>query len=114
MMVKSIPAAVLNSSADRFWVLPILMVPTFSAPGLAFAAAMKSPSVLNSEVALVENTKSKKPRLETGSKSFSGSNGSFLNNETLTAVPLDSNASVCPSGGDEITVRAAAMPPAPG
>jgi hypothetical protein len=30
-----------------------------------------------------------------------------LNNETLTAVPLDSSASVWPSGGDEITVRAA-------
>ena len=36
MIVKSIPAAVLNNSADRFWVLPTLMVPTFSAPGLAF------------------------------------------------------------------------------
>jgi hypothetical protein len=75
---------------------------------------MKSPSVLYCELAPVENTKSKKPRLEIGSKSFSGSNGSFLNSETLTAVPLDSSASVWPSGGDEITVRAAAMPPAPG
>ena len=42
--------------------------------------------------------------------------GQFLvpDSETLTAVPLDSSASVWPSGGEEITVRAAAMPPAPG
>jgi hypothetical protein len=63
-MVKSMPAAVLNSSADRFWVLPILMVPTLSAPGLAFAAAIKSCSVLNSELAPVARMKSKNPRLE--------------------------------------------------
>ena len=49
-MVKSMPAAVLNNSADRFCVLPTLMVPTFSAPGFAFAAAMKSASVLNSRI----------------------------------------------------------------
>jgi len=73
MMVKSMPAAVLNSSAERFCVLPILMVPTLSVPGFAFAAAMKSASVLNGDSALVANTKSKVPRLETGAKSFSGS-----------------------------------------
>ena len=72
-MVNSIPAEVLNSSADRFWVLPILMVPTFSAPGVALAAAMKSPSVLNSELAPVARTKSKNPRLAIGSKSLTGS-----------------------------------------
>jgi hypothetical protein len=36
----------LNNSADRFCVLPTLMVPTLSVPGFAFAAAMKSVSVL--------------------------------------------------------------------
>jgi hypothetical protein len=46
MIAKSIPAAVLNNSADRFCVLPTLMVPTLSVPGFAFAAAMKSVSVL--------------------------------------------------------------------
>lgn len=88
------PADVLNNSADRFCVLPILMVPTFRAPGLFWAAAIKSVSVLNSELAPVANTKSKNPRLEIGSKSRKGSKGSFLNRETLTAVPLDSSASV--------------------
>ncbi len=58
-MVKSMPAAVLNSSADRFCVLPILMVPTLSVPGFALAAAMKSASVLNGESALVAKMKSK-------------------------------------------------------
>ena len=49
---------------------------------------MKSPIVLYGEVALVVKMKSKNPRLEIGSKSFSGSNGSFSNRETLIAVPL--------------------------
>ena len=73
MITKSMPAAVLKSSADKFWVLPTLMVPTLSEPGFAFAAAMKSASVLNGESALVAKTKSKKPRLEIGAKSFRGS-----------------------------------------
>ena len=93
-MVKSILAAVLNNSADRFCVLPILMVPTFSAPGLALAAAMKSASVLKSDEAPVQKMKSKNPRLETGAKSLVGSNGSFSNSETLIAVPLVSITSV--------------------
>ena len=42
----------------------------------------------------VEKMKSKNPRLEIGSKSFKGSNGSFWNSETLTAVPLDNSARV--------------------
>jgi hypothetical protein len=66
-------AAVLKSSADRFCVLPILMVPTLSVPGFAFAAAIKSASVLNSESELVAKIKSKKPKLEIGTKSLSGS-----------------------------------------
>ena len=37
---KSMPAAVLNSSAERFCVLPTLMVPTLSVPGFALASAM--------------------------------------------------------------------------
>ena len=73
IIVNSMPAAVLNSSADKFCVLPTLMVPTLRAPGFALAAATKSGKVLNSESRLVANTKSKKPRLEIGSKSFTGS-----------------------------------------
>src|SRR5260370_33835326 len=97
MIVKSMPADVLNNSADRFWVLPMLMGPTLRAPGLFLAAAMKSASVLNSELAPVTKMKSKKPRLEIGSKSRRGSKGNFLNRETLTAVQVESNASVDPS-----------------
>ena len=66
----------------------------FAARDFARAAAMKSPSVLNGESAPVARMKSKKPRLETGAKSRSGSNGSFSNSETLTAVPLVRSASV--------------------
>jgi len=67
-MVKSMLAAVLKSSADRFCVLPTLMVPTLSAPGFAFAAAMKSASSAKPEEADVQKMKSKNPRLETGAK----------------------------------------------
>ena len=34
------------------------------------------------------------PRLEIGTKSLTGSNGSVLNSETLIAVPFDSSVSV--------------------
>ena len=52
IIVNSMPAAVLNSSADKFCVLPTLMVPTLRAPGFALAAATKSGKVLNSEIAI--------------------------------------------------------------
>ena len=52
--------------------LPTLIVPTLSAPGFAFAAAMKSPSVLNSESAPVAKMKSKNPRLEIGCEILEG------------------------------------------
>ena len=59
MITKSRLAAVLNSSADKFWVLPTLMVPTLSEPGFAFAAAINSASVLYGESAPVAKMKSK-------------------------------------------------------
>ncbi len=35
--MKSMPAAVFNSSAERFWLKPTLMVPTLSLPGFSLA-----------------------------------------------------------------------------
>ena len=47
----------------------------------------------------------------TGTKSASGSYGSFLNSAALTAVAFDNSASVWPSGGEASTALAAATPP---
>ena len=43
MMTKFAPASDFNSWAERFCVLPAMVVPTLSVPGLARAAARKSP-----------------------------------------------------------------------
>ena len=93
-MVKSTPAVDFSSSADRFWLLPILIVPTLRLPGSLRAAAITSATERSGDCALVTRTKSKKATLETGAKSVTGSNGSFLNSGTLMAVPLVSSASV--------------------
>ena len=64
---------------------------------LSRAAVTTSVTVRNGDCAFVTMTKSKKATLETGVKSVSGSNGSFLNKGTLIAVPLVRRAKVYPS-----------------
>ena len=58
------------------------------------AAVTTSVTVRNGDFAFVTRTKSKKETVETGVKSVSGSNGSFLNRGTLIAVPLVRKANV--------------------
>ncbi|CLQ49697.1 Uncharacterised protein [Mycobacterium tuberculosis] len=57
--MKSTPAADLNNSAARFWLLPTLIVPMFSAPGFSFAAARTSCKVLNLPSPFAAKMKSK-------------------------------------------------------
>ena len=49
----------MSSSAVRFWLLPILMVPMLRVPGLSRAALTNSAMVLNGEVAFTQKRKSK-------------------------------------------------------
>jgi len=69
----SIPDIDLKSSAARFCVLPILIVPILSLPGLALASAMSSPTEPIFEFESTTITRSKNPTVETGAKSFTGS-----------------------------------------
>jgi len=75
---------------------------------------MKSLKDLYSDCALTTKRKSNVPKVEIGTKSTRGSNGRLANSGTLTAVPLVSMVSVCPSGALDKAARAAGMPPAPG
>jgi hypothetical protein len=59
MMVMFTPVAAFKSSADRFCVLPGLMVPTLNWPGLARAAAITSFIVRNGDCACVSSSRSK-------------------------------------------------------
>ena len=93
-MAKLSPVWERSSSAPRFWVLPTLMVPTLSLPGLAFASFRRSARVRYGEAAFTAMARSKLPIAEIGAKSLSGSNGSVLNSGTLIAVPLVTSASV--------------------
>jgi hypothetical protein len=67
------PAALLNNSADRFWVLPGAIEAKLSLPGLALAAARMSPTVLRGPAALVAIRRSKKAVIVIGVKSRSTS-----------------------------------------
>ena len=67
---------------------PAAIVPMLSFPGLAFAALIKSPSVLYSDWLLATNTRSKVPTIETIAKSFVGSNGRLWKAATLMAVAI--------------------------
>ena len=58
-MRASILALLLNSSPERFWVLPDAMVPMLSTPGLARASASNSPMVLKRLSPPVAKMKSK-------------------------------------------------------
>ena len=84
------PVADLRSSADRFCVLPGLIVPTLNRPGLARAAARTSVIVRRGESALVRINRSKNATVEIGAKSATGSNGMVLSSELLIAIPLES------------------------
>ncbi|MDT4856480.1 hypothetical protein FQZ97_908710 [compost metagenome] len=55
----STSAVLLNSSAAKFCVLPMLMLPTLSLPGLALAWATSSPRVLKGESEGTTTTMSK-------------------------------------------------------
>src|SRR4030081_546092 len=68
-MVTSMPAVVLNNAAARFWVLPGLMVPTFSLPGFWRAALMMSCTDLSGDSARVTIRRSKKDVVEAERKS---------------------------------------------
>ena len=113
-MTTSMPAVERNSSAERFCVLPGLMVPKLSLPGFDRAAASRSPSVWYFDSGPVTMTMSKYATSDTGAKSFTGSNGRLLNSDFEIAVPLVRTSSVWPSGAAFITVDAAVTPPAPG
>src|SRR5262249_451353 len=93
-MTKFTPAVLLNSSAVRCWVLPGFTVPTLRAPGFARAALRKSPSVRNSDAALITNRQSKYPSVEIGVKSLSGLNGRLGKRERGIGVELVKSASV--------------------
>lgn len=70
---KFAPVVDLKSSAARFCVLPMPMVPTFSLPGFFFAAATKSCTFLKGDFESVMITSGKKPTVLIISKSRSGS-----------------------------------------
>ena len=90
----SMPVLDLNSSPARFWVLPTLIVPMLSLPGVALAKAISSARVLKRDSKPVISAMSKNPRVEMGAKSLTGSKGRDLNSPADTAVPLDINSSV--------------------
>ena len=83
-----------NISADRFCVLPTLIVPMLSLPGFAFPYAISAfiESIFAS--ALATTATSKVPSSETGWKAASVSYGSERNSDAETALPLDSSRSV--------------------
>ena len=56
IVVAEMPASDLNSSPERCWLLPGLIEPKFSLPGLALAAAITSLMDLYGEPALVTTT----------------------------------------------------------
>src|SRR5215471_15668652 len=90
----SIPDIDLNNSAARFCVLPGLIVPMLSVLGFAFEYAIRSLTEAILEAESTTTTRSKKPTVDTGAKSFSVSYGRDLNSDTLTALPLVRNSSV--------------------
>ena len=69
----SSPAIDLNSSAEMNWVLPMLVVPMLNLPGFALAAEMSSATDLYGESELTSSAMPKKPTVDTGAKSFTGS-----------------------------------------
>jgi hypothetical protein len=71
---NSIPAVDFRSSAERCWVLPGLIVPTLSFPGLSRAASSTSASERYGEAAFAAKKNSNLPILVTGAKSVSGLN----------------------------------------
>ena len=91
---RSAPVRVRNSSAARFWVLPMLMVPRFRVPGLALASASRSPRVRQRALSATTTARSNVPRVDTGMKSRTVSKGRLLNRPALTAVPLDMSSRV--------------------
>ena len=80
IIVKSALTVDLKSSAARFCVLPILILPAFNCPGLRFARLIKSWTELIFELELTTIAISKNPIVETCVKSLVMSNGKFLNN----------------------------------
>ena len=108
------PVADLNNSAAKFWVVPMLGVPTLSLPGLALDQAIKSAKVLKRPPSADTMTKSNMPKGATGIKSLTVSKGRLLNKLSLTAVPLEISNSVWPSGAALATSSPATTPPALG
>ena len=82
----------------------MLGVPMLSLPGLAFANATSSVSVLKRPPSGPTMTRSKVASGATGMKSRAVSNGRALNSEALTAVPLEISSSVWPSGAALATI----------
>ena len=87
-MAALISAVLVNSSAARFCVLPGLIVPMFSLPGLARAAAITSPTECSGEPARVTTSRSKKAAVEIEAKSVSTLYGKVLNKAVAIAVLL--------------------------
>ena len=69
----SMPAVDLNSSAAKCCVLPTLMLPMLSLPGLALAKASKSAKLANLDSWGTTIAMSKVPRTDKGMRSFSAS-----------------------------------------
>ena len=107
-------AWVRNSSAAKCWVLPRLMVPMLSWPGLARPKPISSARLLCGDDSGTTMAMSNRPSKDTGAKSVRGLKGRALNRPALTAVPLDMSSRVWPSGSALATNSAATMPPAPG
>ena len=82
------PVTLRNSSAARFCVLPGAVVATFSLPGLARAALMKSWTDFSGEPALVKISRSKKPVVEVEAKSVRTLKGNASNSAVAMAVLL--------------------------
>ena len=78
------------------------------------ASAISSPTLVTGRVALAKSAKGAMATVDTGARSFSGSNESFWYSAGLmtSAGPMSNNT--WPSGGALITASMAMLPPAPG
>ena len=94
MVSNRVAERILNSSAERFCVLPALIVPMLSLPGSARRRVSSAAMSRSGELAATTTAIGKTPIVTIGAKSVDGLKGSVRNRLALIAVPLLATSSV--------------------